>query len=85
MAEHPTTRCAVPFCERTSTEFPQDHEWLCADHWREVDPALKRLRSRLLRREWKRFHSSARYARLSRVILHRMKRQAFLRSVGLDG
>jgi hypothetical protein len=40
--------CIVPFCRRWSTKFPG--EWLCGEHWRGVDRALKRLRTKLHKR-----------------------------------
>lgn len=37
----------MPFCRRTSTKFKD--EWVCADHWRLVNRALKAFRTKRLR------------------------------------
>jgi len=44
MTERPTypwSACAVPFCRRRSRRFRPGEEWLCGEHWRLVDRALK--------------------------------------------
>lgn len=88
---YPKSACCVPFCRRTSTLFKD--EWLCADHWRLVDPQLKRLRTRLIRRWRLRYErtlpdSRARYVaavvwrRGDYAIWRRMKAQAIERAAG---
>ena len=46
--------CVVPFCGRTTSAeklSAKGHDqWLCADHWRLVDPRIKRLKARAERK-----------------------------------
>lgn len=49
-AIYPLSRCCVPFCTHTSRTFAPGHEWVCRDHWRLIDPELKRLRTRMVKR-----------------------------------
>lgn len=47
---HPRIACCVPFCRRGSRKFPPGTEIICGKHWRLVDRALKRFRTRALKR-----------------------------------
>jgi hypothetical protein len=84
---YPRSCCSVPFCRRTTTTFPPGHEWVCGEHWRLVDRALKTIRARLVRR-WKRNGRWARYQpgdavdRTLDALWRRMKRQAIERAAG---
>jgi len=48
------TSCIVPFCRRTTAtdklRAKGHNEWICTDHWRSVDPRLRRLKSRAERK-----------------------------------
>jgi len=78
----------VPFCRRTSTLFRG--EWVCVEHWRMVDPALRRLRGRLVRR-WRRLgwlDEPGRWRAVERAYegwWRRVKRQAIERAAGIVG
>ena len=91
---YPKSGCCVPFCRRTSTLFKS--EWLCGMHWRLVDRALKRFRTKRLRqlyRAWEEakaqdpnsratFKAWRQWHRSERLIWRRMKRQAIERAAG---
>lgn len=89
------TSCMVPGCRRHTARYGNsDVEWLCVDHWRLVDPALKRFRTKLVRRYirkgeltqeplyWRAHSRRAR--RMLTSIWRRMKRQAIERAAGLN-
>lgn len=75
---YPRLPCAVPYCRRGSTRFPPGWEFLCGIHWRLVDKALKRLRTKARRKR-----EGARYNRLEALIWRKMKRQAIERAAGI--
>jgi hypothetical protein len=82
---YPRTGCIVPFCRKTSTLFPG--EWVCADHWRLVDRALKQIRARLIRRFKRRgwIDDRRRWPAVNQTldgVWRRMKRQAIERAAG---
>lgn len=78
--------CVVPFCGHTTGRYPEATEWICADHWRRVEPKFRRLLSRLRRRIVAMPEKSPDRAMLFRVRQHlwgRVKRQAIERAAGI--
>lgn len=55
---YPRSSCCVPFCRRTTAAFPPGHEWVCGEHWRLVDRALKALRRKFRLRYERRWSAS---------------------------
>jgi hypothetical protein len=93
-------RCCVPFCRRSapSERHPGCQEIICGKHWRLASKALRRRRSRILRRYRARFGDRAawtfpagspdrieavRLARLDDRLWERCKAQAIERAAGI--
>ena len=53
---YPKSRCCVPGCRRSSTLFSR--EWMCGDHWRLVDRALKAFRTKRMRPLYRRWSTA---------------------------
>ncbi len=88
-AIHPKSSCIVPYCPRTTRTFPLGHEWLCADHWKLVDTAFKRLRTRIIKRAKKRgrFQKWTHRDALELTLMgwwRRAKKQAIERAMGIS-
>lgn len=73
--------CIVPFCRRTRGDRKGDPitpgmEWICAEHFRPIDRAMKRIYRRAIRRD----RCSPATARIWR----RLKRAAIEAAAGLE-
>lgn len=84
---YPRSSCVVPFCRHTSTLFRG--EWICGDHWRMVDKALRQVRTRLIRRwkrsgRWQRYQPGGSIDRTLDGWWRRVKRQATERAAGVS-
>jgi hypothetical protein len=66
-------RCCVPFCRHTTKRVFA--EWICGEHWRHVDPSVKRMK----RTAERRFRGTATYD----TVWERCKAQAIERAVGI--
>jgi len=79
-------QCCVPGCDHTRGNRKGDPlsrrmEWVCADHWRLVPPAMRALRNRARRRA-ERLNTDGAWAAQHRLF-RRCKRAAIERSLGL--
>lgn len=77
--------CQVIGCGRTiaALKIKPDGEWICADHWALVDPAIKRLKLRAKRRAKRLGRWTYTNAVLARGIWARCKKQAIERALGI--